>query len=115
MNTKQNELFQYVLETMEAQLLDKLNYHIEQRDYKNDNAQYCLDMLKRIARMLENINDTISRDDMGYVLDYLFGMSYKGERLDIEHGVDYIESVNATYELCTDSEVKELIDELKNM
>ena len=113
MNYNQSELFQYVLETMEANLHDKLNYHIEQRDYKNDNAQYCLDMLKRIARILESIDGVINRDDMNCVLDYLFGLSYKGERLDVEHGADYIDSVNATYgDICTDEEVEALIEEL---
>ena len=116
MNYNQKELFQNVLETMEAQLHDKLNHCIERRCYdaEIDNPDFCLDMLKRIARMLEDIDSAISRDDMESVVEYLFGIihPYSGERFDIENGTDYIESVNATYGVCTDEEVEALIEEL---
>lgn len=122
MNDIQFKLFQKVLEETETFLHHELNTLINFRIYNSEalneeNADFCFDMLKRIARILKNIDGTIKRDDMSHLLDYLFGVVQlnSGKRRNIESGTGFIESVNIRYDnICTDREVKKLIKELLN-
>ena len=112
MNQKQNELFQNVLDEVRGQLHDLLEGFIEY-DYF-ESAQEMLDGIKHVGAIQANIDGAIKREDMKWVVDYMFGEDRDREDR-YEATCEMFESVNATYELCTDSEVKELIDELFNM
>lgn len=110
MNYNQSELFQKVLEQMETNLQENLNSFVQ--DYYFDDAQECLDGLRHIGAILENYDDKIDRDDMDWTIDELFKT---GKEEDFEIGADFIKAINDDLEICTDEEVKSMIDELLDM
>lgn len=105
MNNRQAELFQKVLEQMETNLQENLNSDVQ--DYAFEDAQECLEGLKRIASILDNFDDEIDRDDMSWVINELFK--------DDEEGIEFINAINDDFEICTDSDIRGLIGELKDM
>lgn len=105
MNQKQSELFQKVLEQMETNLQENLNSDVQ--DYAFEDAQECLEGLKHIASILDNFDDEIDRDDMSWVINELF-------KDDVE-GIEFINAINDDFEICTDSDIRGLIGELKDM
>lgn len=105
MNNRQAELFQKVLEQMETNLQENLNSDVQ--DYAFDDAQECLEGLKHIASILDNYDDAIDRDDMSWVINELF-------KDDVE-GIEFINAINDDFEICTDSDIRGLIGELKDM
>lgn len=115
MNRVQSELFQKVLEQMETNLQENLNSDVQ--DYAFGNAQECLDGLMCIAEVLDNINfnefDTpVNPEDLGYSsMTWVIGELFKD---DVE-GIEFINAINDDFEICTDEELEDLIDELKNM
>lgn len=108
MTKKQSELFQYALEEVESQLHDLLDTHIEHRQYES--AEYMFEGLKHVGAILKNFDGDIKREDVKWVVVFLFGKN--GDHAD---GYELFEAVNASFEICTDKEVEELIDELLNM
>lgn len=105
MNNRQAELFQKVLEQMETNLQENLNSDVQ--DYAFDDAQECLEGLKHIASILDNFDDEIDRDDMSWAINELF-------KDDVE-GIEFINAINDDFEICTDSDIRGLIGELKDM
>lgn len=105
MNFNQSKLLLNVLEQIETNLQDNLNSDVQ--DYAFDEAQECLDGLRHIGNILENYDDVIARDDMNWVIGELF-------KDDVE-GIEFINAINDDFEICTDSEVRGLIGELKSM
>lgn len=105
MNNRQAELFQKVLEQMETNLQENLNSDVQ--DYAFDDAQECLEGLKHIASILDNFDDEIDRDDMSWVINELL-------KDDVE-GIEFINAINDDFEICTDSDIRGLIGELKDM
>ena len=115
MTQKQIELFQKVLEQMETNLQENLNSDVQA--YAFENAQYCLDGLTYIAEVLDNINfnefDTpVNPEDLGYSsMTWVIGELFKD---DVE-GIEFINAINDDFEICTDSDIRGLIGELKDM
>lgn len=103
MTNRQAELFQKVLEQMETNLQENLNSYVQ--DYAFDDAQECLEGLKHIASVLENIDDEVDRDDMNWVINELFR--------DYEEGIEFINAINDDFEILDENGVKQMVIELQ--
>ena len=101
MNQKQSELFQYALERIEKVYKELIISNMDKRVINI--AQGLLDDLKHVVSILNNFNKTVKREDMKWITEWFEGEDF-----------DRLRECNDYTGICTDEEVKELIDELLN-
>lgn len=106
MNKNQLDLFQRVLEDMEDNIQGNLSFFADNHQY--DDAQECLNGLRHVGNILDNYGSPISNEDMIWVAEELFGKV----RSTYDAGVGAIEECNEGLNICSDEDVKGLIDEL---
>ena len=102
MNYKQSELFHYALEQIEKWYKELIISNMDERAINR--AQLLLGGLKHVVSILINFNGAIKREDMKWVAEWF-------EAEDFEKLREY----NDYTGICTDEELEDLIDELKNM
>ena len=111
MNTKQLKLFQNVLEQAEENLLENLNSDVE--DHAFDDAQYCLDGLRHVGALLDNIDiDNVPLEIIG--LGYN-DIEWLANDIVNDRGGDaeFIRECND--DICSGEDCEAVIEELKNV
>lgn len=101
MNQKQSELFHYALEQIEKRYKELIISNMDKRVINI--AQLLLGDLKHVVSILINFNGTIKREDMKWIAEWFEAEDF-----------DRLRECNDYTGICTDEEVKELIDELLN-
>ena len=103
MTNRQAELFQKVLDEVRGQLHDLLEGFIE-HDYF-ESAQEMLDGIKHVGAIQANIDGAIKREDMKWVVDYIFR--------DFKEGIEFINAINDDFEILDEDGVKQMVIELQ--